>query len=118
MVCILLFVSIFSINSPGFTVGTDLGNAPLKPEIITFIVGESTIVNTPWPTVRVAVTDPTIANVQVLTPEQVLLQGSKVGSTDLLVWSQDENEVRQWKIQVRLDTESYQKKLDNLESLC
>ena len=113
IVCILLFITSFSIN-PGFTVGADLGNAPLEPETITFIVGESTIVNTPWPTVRVAVTDPTIANVQVLTPEQVLLQGSKVGSTDLLVWSQDENKVRQWKVQVRLDTESYKKKLDEL----
>jgi len=109
-----IFLCIFFINTSGYPVEADLENSPLKSETITFIVGESTIVNTPWPTVRVAVTDPTIANVQVLTPEQVLLQGSKVGSTDLIVWSQDENEVRQWKVQVRLDTDSYKKKLDEL----
>ena len=87
--CILLFISFFIINSPGFTIEVAQDNTSSKPETITFIVGESTIVNTPWPAVRVAVTDPAIANVQVLTPEQVLLQGSKVGSTDLLVWSQN-----------------------------
>jgi len=109
--CILL-ISI--INIPGYAVEADLENTPLKPELITFIVGESTIVKAPWPTIRVAVTDPTIANVQVLTPDQVLLQGSKVGSTDLIVWSEDEREVRQWKVQVKLDTARFQKKLDGL----
>jgi len=86
----------------------------VNPEVITFIVGESTIVKAPWPTVRVAVTDPTIANVEVLTPEQVLLQSIKVGSTDLIVWSEDESQVQQWKVQVRLDTARFKKKLDEL----
>jgi len=86
----------------------------VNPEVITFIVGESTIVKAPWPTVRVAVTDPTIANVEVLTPEQVLLQGIKVGSTDLIVWSEDETQVQKWKVQVRLDTVRFKEKLDEL----
>jgi pilus assembly protein CpaC len=102
------------INIPGHAVEANLENTPLKPELITFIVGESTIVKAPWPTIRVAVTDPTIVNVQVLTPDQVLLQGSKVGSTDLIVWSEDERKVRQWKVQVKLDTARFQKKLDGL----
>ena len=109
--CIVLLISVFSLS--GYAVEADLNNLP-QPETITFLVGESTIVKAPWPTVRVAVTDPTIANVQVLTPNEVLLQGNKVGSTDLLIWSQDENEVRQWKVQVRLDTASYQQKLSEL----
>lgn len=109
---ILLFISV--VNLMGHAVEADLEGLPQQPEMITFIVGESTIVKAPWPTVRVAVTDPTIANVQVLTPEEVLLQGNRVGSTDLLIWSQDENEVRQWKVQVRLDTASYQQKLNEL----
>jgi pilus assembly protein CpaC len=86
----------------------------IRPEVITFLLGESTIVKAPWPTVRVAVTDPTIANVQVLTQDQVLLQGLKVGSTDLIVWSEDETQVQQWKVQVRLDTVSFKAKLDEL----
>lgn len=114
---ILLLVSI-SMTLSGHAVEADKESIPPKPELITFIVGESTIVETPWPTVRVAVTDPTIANVQVLTPVQVLLQGSKVGSTDLIVWSKDENKVRQWKVQVRLDTESFKAKLNELFGDC
>jgi pilus assembly protein CpaC len=85
-----------------------------SPETITFLVGESTIVKAPWTTVRVAVTDPTVANVQVLTPQQVLLQGIKVGSTDLIIWSEDEKQVQKWKVQVRLDTASFKAKLDEL----
>ena len=114
----ILLILTVSTNLSGYAVEADKENTLPKPDIITFIVGESTIVKAPWPTVRVAVTDPTIANVQVLTPEQVLLQGSKVGSTDLIVWSQDENEVRQWKVQVRLDTASFKAKLYELFPDC
>jgi pilus assembly protein CpaC len=62
----------------------------------------------------VAVTDPTIADVQTLTPDQVLLQGLKVGSTDLIIWSEDEKQVQQWKVKVMLDTASFKAKLDEL----
>ncbi len=95
-------------------VGANPNTVSDKPEVITFIVGESTIVKAPWPAVRVAVTDPTIANVEMLTPEQVLLQGIKVGSTDLIVWNEDETQVQQWKVQVKLDTARFKEKLDEL----
>jgi len=111
--CILIVICICS-TSPEYAAETDSGSVPAKPEAITFLVGESTIVKAPWPTVRVAVTDPTIANVQVLTADQVLLQGLKVGSTDLIVWSEDERQVQQWKVQVRLDTASFKEKLNEL----
>jgi pilus assembly protein CpaC len=94
--------------------GANSGSVSVNPDVVTFIVGESTIVKAPWPTGRVAVTDPEIANVQMLTAEQVLLQGFKVGSTDLIVWSEDETEIQQWKVQVKLDIERYKKKLDEL----
>ena len=81
---------------------------------ITIIVGESKVVETPWPTIRVALTDPKIANVQVLTPEQVLLQGTKVGSTDLIMWNEDETQISQRKISVSLDVPRYQQKLREL----
>ncbi|MEK7994809.1 MAG: pilus assembly protein N-terminal domain-containing protein, partial [Planctomycetota bacterium] len=95
-------------------VAADLDGVSRSPENITFLVGESTIVRPPWATVRVAVTDPTIANVQVLTPEQVLLQGLRAGTTDLILWSEDEKQVQQWKVQVRLDTVSFKAKLNEL----
>ena len=85
-----------------------------NPETITVIVGESTIIKTPWPTVRVAVTDPKIADVQVLTRDQVLLQGIKVGSTDLILWSEGEKQVSQRKVLVNIDTARFKEKLDEL----
>lgn len=78
------------------------------------IVGESMIVKTPSRSVRVAVTDPEVANIQVLTPHEVLVQGLKAGATDLIIWSEDEDEVRQWKVRVVLDTENYEKIFNEL----
>ena len=95
-------------------VAADSDNVSVRPEVITFLLGESTIVKAPWPTARVAVTDPLVAGVEVLTLDQILLQGLKVGSTDLIVWSEDETKVQQWKVQVRLDTESLKEQLVEL----
>lgn len=107
---VILLIASFS----SFTRGAASGGVTVRPETITFLLGQSTIVRAPWPTVRVAVTDPSIANVQVLTPEQILLQGLKVGSTDLIVWSEDERQVQKWNVQVRFDTDSFKAKLDEL----
>ena len=109
--CVLI---ILLIANSGYTIEPDFNNVSIKAETIKMIVGESTIVRTPWPTIRVAVTDPKIADVKVLTPYQVLLQGTKVGSTDLIIWSQDEQQVWQWKIRVGLDPANYKDKLDEL----
>jgi len=92
----------------------DSDKVSVKPETITVIVGESTIVKTPWPTVRVAVTDPKIADVQVLTRDRVLLRGIKVGSTDLILWSEGEKQVWQRKVLVNIDTARFKEKLDEL----
>ena len=110
----ILIVILLIAVCPLFTRGASPDGVTVRPEAITFLLGQSTIVRSPWPTVRVAVTDPTIANVQVLTPEQILLQGLKVGSTDLIVWSEDEKQVQKWNVQVRLDTASFKTNLDEL----
>ncbi|MCE5325961.1 MAG: pilus assembly protein N-terminal domain-containing protein [Planctomycetaceae bacterium] len=71
-------------------------NAPVKPpqaapeKIYSVDLGKSLVVKAPWPVKRVAVTDDKIAGVQVLSPDQVLLQGKKVGSTDVILWRDDE----------------------------
>lgn len=110
---VFLLIYLICISSP-IAVGASTETVSANPEVITFIVGESTIVRTPWPTVRVAVTDPAIAYQESLTPEQILLQGVKVGSTDLIVWNEDETQVQKWKVQVKLDTARFQEKLDEL----
>lgn len=111
---LFLIVILLITACPLFTRGAGSDGVTVQPETITFLFGQSTIVRSPWPTVRVAVTDPSIANVQVLTPEQILLQGLKVGSTDLIVWSEDEKQVKKWNVQVRLDTDSFKARLDEL----
>ncbi len=109
------FAVIFLITACSLTArGASSDGVTISPEAITFLLGQSTIVRSPWPTVRVAVTDPTIANVEVLTPQQVLLQGLKVGTTDLIVWSEDEKQVQKWTVQVRLDAAGFKAKLDEL----
>jgi len=110
----VLFVIYIGSILPSIAVGSNSDTININPEVITFIVGESTIVRAPWPTKRYAVTDPTIVNMELLTAEQVLLQGIKVGSTDLIVWNEDESQVQKWKLQVRLDTARFKKKLDEL----
>jgi pilus assembly protein CpaC len=84
-------------------------------EPLVLIVGRSTVIRPPWSTVRVAVTDPTVAGVQVLTPRQVLVQGLSVGSTDLILWSEDEQqEPWQQRVTVVLDVEEFRVKLHEL----
>ncbi len=95
---------------------TDPNAAPTDPdgEIVTVVLGRSIAIKAPWPTSRVAVTDPTIAGVQVLTPEQVLVQGLKVGSTDLILWTEDERRTWQRRLMVTIDVDSYRKGLQTL----
>ncbi len=89
-------------------------NVATQAESMIIIVGESELIKTQLPTIRVSVTDPKVADVTVLTPYQVILQGSKVGSTDLIIWSDDENNIQRWKVRIVLDVASYKKKLAEL----
>ncbi|MHC4294245.1 MAG: type II and III secretion system protein family protein, partial [Planctomycetota bacterium] len=74
----------------------------LDPRTITLYVRQSKTIRAPWAVVRVSVTDPKIADVQMLSPYEVLLQGKSVGSTDLIMWSKDE---RTWEARVDVDVD-------------
>ena len=65
-------------------------------------VGTSTVINAPWSVSRVSVTNPDVADVQVLTPRQVLLTGNALGSTDLILWSETE-EIWHARVNVMVD---------------
>ncbi|UCG59709.1 MAG: pilus assembly protein N-terminal domain-containing protein [Phycisphaerales bacterium] len=97
-----------------YNVNADPSGPSIDGEEIVVITGRSVVVKPPWPTVRVAVTDPTIADVQVLTPDQVLLQGLKVGSTDLILWSENEQQIWQRRVLVILDTEPIRQTIEEL----
>ncbi len=95
----------------GLAAGQTAGDAL---EEIALIAGRSTIVRTPWATSRVAVTDPKVADVQVLTAQQVLVQGIKVGTTDLILWSEDESQTMHRRVMVRMDVEAVRTSLQRL----
>jgi len=102
----------------GYSSEANFDRVAIKPETVTVIAGESTIVKAPWPTVRVSITDPKVADVKILTPDQALLQGIKAGSTDLILWGEDEKQIWQRRVLVRLDTARFKAKLDELFPHC
>jgi pilus assembly protein CpaC len=69
------------------------------PELIAISTGQSRIIRTPWPATRVSVTDPTVADVEILAPDQVMVMGKKPGATDVMIWN-DKEQV--WSAQVRI----------------
>ena len=116
-ICLLASVFLLMLAGGNSVSGTDKPktNGVSANEVpITIIMGESMVVKAPWPTGRVAVTDPKIANVQILTADQILLQSFGIGSTDLILWSKDGNKVWQRKIYVSLDVAHHQQKLHEM----
>ncbi|MBN2270324.1 MAG: type II and III secretion system protein family protein [Sedimentisphaerales bacterium] len=111
--CLVILVLLSNFVHSEAPVG-EADDAAAGQQTIKIIVGESTIVKSPWPTVRVAVTDPKIANVQVLTPDQVLLQGLQVGSTDLILWSEDESQTWKRRVKVNIDIGRFEAELAEL----
>ncbi len=116
-VCIFVMALICS-GLPAYAAETNSGMSAPKTETITVYLGESTIVKAPWPTIRVAVTDPKIADVKILTPNEILLQGNKLGSTDLILWGKNESEGWQRKVCVYIDLPSLKNKLGEMFSNC
>ena len=57
-------------------------------EVITLPVGHSSVIKAPWLVKQVSVADPEIADVQVITPTQILVLGKQAGSTVLTVWNE------------------------------
>ena len=66
-------------------------DGPDSPTAVVHVdLGSSIIVKTPWPAKRVSITQTNIADVQVLSPSQVLVMGKAVGVTDLIAWNKNE----------------------------
>lgn len=84
---------------------------------IKVFLGKSRIVKTPWPVARVSITLPKIADVQVLTPRQVLVLGKSTGSTDLIMWSKTE-QVRQLRVEVVADVKQLNAEIARLFPDC
>ena len=73
---------------------------------ISILHQQSQLLQAPWKVSRVAVTDPIIADIKVLTADQILIQGLTVGTTDVILWNEGETQVIQKKVNVVLDTDA------------
>ena len=68
------------------------GNAQARDEFekITVPVGRSRVLTTPFDIIRVAVTNPAIADATVVPPREVVLDGKGIGTISLIVWGRDQ----------------------------
>lgn len=60
---------------------------------ITIPVGRGAMVEADQPVKRASVGDPDVADVFVLSPQQVVVAGKAIGSTELVLWDQNENQI-------------------------
>ena len=82
--------------------GQEASAAPASEQVMELTLGQSELVTPPWPVKRVSVTDPNIADVQVLSPRRIQVVGKSSGITEVMMWSEDE-ELWQAKVQVGED---------------
>ena len=78
---------------------------PAESELMILNVRHSEVLSAPWPIKRISVSDPEIADVQMLTPRSVLVLGKSVGTTDLIMWSEQE-EAWRTKVEVQVDPDN------------
>ena len=79
------------------------GSAQAKaPETIKLFVGRSHRITSAWDVAGVSLTDPAIADVQVLTPRMIMLSGKAVGTTDVIMWS-DAGDSTEMRLEVEID---------------
>lgn len=75
---LLYFLSIFIIMA--FS-STSLAAIPVKVS-----VGKGTIITLKEPSKRISLSNPDIADLNLISPKEILINGKKVGSTNLIVW--------------------------------
>jgi pilus assembly protein CpaC len=90
-----------------------IDQATLHAEVITLAVGGAQVLPQATDVKRVAVTDPTIADVVVLSTREILVNAYKVGSTTLIIW--DTGDVaRTFTIDVTIDVGGIQRQFASL----
>ena len=82
-------------------------------ETLTLSAGRSEHISSTFPVKGAALTDPAIADVQVLTPRLVLVSGKAPGVTDLLLWGEG-SDVRSMRLEVTLDLAQVEGDLSSL----
>ena len=78
------------------------GWSQAKPETVKLFVGRSHRITSQWDVAGVSLTDPAVADVQVLTPRMIMLSGKAVGVTDVIMWS-DAGDSTELRLEVEID---------------
>jgi pilus assembly protein CpaC len=82
-------------------------------EVLRVFTGKSVVVKTPEPLKRVSVSDPAIATVISVAPDQILVNGIKAGNATLLLWDEQE-QPRSFELQVRIDIRALQETIQQI----
>lgn len=96
---------------PALAAGTD--DDGFSEEKITLAVGRSYLLRAPWPVTKVSLAEPRIADVQIATPDQVVVLAKSAGRTDLVLWSESGDAVIHV-IEVHVDLIELQEDLDRI----
>jgi len=100
-------------TAPAGQAATATQNAPASGAPLRVMVGKSILINTSERLKRVAVTDPTIADPQVVTPTQVLVHGREPGEVSLLIWDELERS-RSFDLRVDVDVTAASEEMNRI----
>jgi Flp pilus assembly secretin CpaC len=94
---ILTFISLFlaagELDAQSNTALEDTENVLVYPSI-PVVVNKSVVVRLPRKANKVFVTQPQVAEVVVVAPDQLLINGKAVGATSLVVWFEEKTKAR------------------------
>jgi Flp pilus assembly secretin CpaC len=92
----LTFISLFLAAGDLDAQSTALENAEnvIVYRSIEVVVNKSIVIRLPKNAIRVALTQPQIAEVMVVAPDQLLINGKAVGTTSLVVWYEQKSRKR------------------------
>lgn len=88
MILISVFLAAGKIGAQEKLAKTETDRVLVFPSI-TVAVNKSVVIRLPKRATKVAVTQPQIAEVVVIAPDELLINGKAVGATSLVVWTED-----------------------------
>lgn len=98
-----------------------MGGAPGLIQAITnsqdrleLVVNKSRVLELAQPASRVSIVNPEIADVQIVSPKQVVVTGTSIGETTLMVWNEDESRHSVMDVAVTFNLPALQAQLDRL----
>ncbi len=82
-----------------------------KNKKLNAVVGKSQVLNFDIPVKRISIADPNIADIIILTPTQLMINGKTTGNTTVIFWSTDTNPVF-YNLVVQQDVDEFLKAVD------